>query len=166
MQTAADKPQTVVVTARCPFAWIDGMSRLNRTAHIERALACLVVIIGAYGQVHDSMVPPASPWSNSHLGFGAVLFASVAIRQLAWIRIRRKSDPPDLFAATRRTARLIYILLYSLAGLRELTNIACYRWHGGAVGAEAPAMESFQIYLGYGAAALVALRFGNGSLRR
>jgi len=167
-----------VANTRRPSALLYGVYRPNKRVCIERTLACLVVMIGAYGQIHDSFAPPASPWSDLHLGFGAALFCLVAVHKRAWIATCRESGELYQYAATCHSKRLIYILLYTLAGLRELSNIAAYLCHGGvyelggiAIGhgsfsplLHPPPIESFQIYLCYGAAAIFAIRASNGAL--
>jgi cytochrome b561 len=168
-----------VANALRPFAIFNGACLLRHAQRGHLGMACLVVVVGAYGQIHDALLPPASPWSDLHLGFGALLLCTIALRLRAAMRHFAVTPAADLRSSTRQLARPVYFLLYALAGLRELADISVYLGHGGTfdlgwivvgnhgVGSPPmlPTMESFQVYVGYGLVAIVAIRIEAGSFR-
>jgi len=165
--------ETLMFTAKTcrPPGFCDATPLLDGASAFARYMAYSVVIVGAYGQLHDSLIPPSSPWSNLHVAFGLLLLCSTTVGVYTNI-IRHAPDPARDIRETRQLTRLVYLMLYSLAGLRECANIAVYLWQGGTfdlgwlvVGVRAAGaqprlsnMESFQIYVMYGVVAIFMIR--------
>lgn len=161
-----------------PPAFLETKSLHDRASAIQRHMAYSVVIVGAYGQLRDSLVPAISPWSNLHVVFGILLLCSTTMGVYTNIGGRAPDLARDILA-TRQLARLVYLTLYSLAGLRELANISVYLWQGGtfdlgwvvvgnrSAGAQPNLsnMDSFQIYVIYGIIAIFMIRAETVALR-
>jgi cytochrome b561 len=160
----------IAKTRRIPL-FFEATHLRDRAPALQRCMVYSVVMAGAFGQVHDSLMPPASPWSNLHLEFGALLLCSTIMRVFTR-RAHRTPDSACDLLATRQLARLVYLLLYSLAGLRELAGISIYLWQGGTfdlgwvmignphVGLQPKLsnLDSFQIYVVYGVIAIFTIR--------
>jgi len=152
-------------------AFLEAASLQDRASAVQRHMAYSVVIVGAYGQLHDSLIPQLSPWSNLHVVFGLFLLCSTTMGAYTSVGRLAPGSARDILT-TRQLARLVYLMLYSLAGLRELANISAYLWHGGTfdlgwvvvgnrgAGAQPSLsnMDSFQIYVIYGVVAVFIIR--------
>lgn len=159
------------VKANRPPTFLQATSLRDRASAVQRHMAYSVVVVGAYGQLRDSLIPQISPWSNLHVVFGVLLLWSTTMGVYTSVGRRAPNSTRDILA-TRQLARLVYLMLYSLAGLRELANISVYLWQGGifdlgwvvvgnrGAGAQPNLsnMDSFQIYVIYGVVAIIMIR--------
>lgn len=91
---------------------------------------------------------------DAHLLFGALLWLSV-IAQF-WSLPRPFSD--HVAAHVRHISRRVFVLLYGLAGVRELCVLLQQGAGGVAAGTMADAMSTLQCYVAYGMLALVTIR--------
>lgn len=156
---------------------LNGTCIQYRAPRIQRGMAVLTILVGTYGQIHDALVSQATRSSDLHIGFGAILICSVALCIRSRITSPAGRAVDDIYTA-RQLSRLVYVLLYTLAGLREIANIGVYLGLGGtfdlgwiAIGhsnmgapPELPTMDTFQIYVLYGTIAIILIRVKSGAL--
>lgn len=158
---------------RRSLAFINKVPVVSPSAHIHRGLAGTTVLVGIAGQVvvsvsHSTRHSPVI----LHMLFGVMLFSAIVARFLWELHRTRLSPAIDIRALHRELNRQVYILMYGLAGVKELVVIAVYIWRGGAfaVGgmdmgrhirndaATLPPFDDFQIYVIYGVAAIYLIR--------
>jgi hypothetical protein len=140
------------------FAFIDIAVRGKAASGAQRLLAIVVFVVGVFGQLHDSWANPTqSSGFNVHALFGFLLCGSIVVRffgRLAGFASPAPLSPQEVGALTRRLTRLVYLLLYSLLGAKEIVGIVKSLRQGGAI----MHLEDFQIYLAYGLLALIIIR--------
>jgi hypothetical protein len=120
----------------------------------QRALAVALVLVGMTDQLEDAcMGSHGAVQTTSHLVFGVLLYAAVLARFYA--EIARAGTVP--YVVARHLSRQVYVLLYLLFGVKEVTGMAVVMWTDGA--AAFPAVEGFQIYLALGLSALICIHF-------
>lgn len=120
----------------------------------QRALAAALVLVGMIDQLEDACMRSAGAVQmTSHLVFGVLLYAAVLARFYA--EITRAGTVPCVVA--RHLSRQVYVLLYVLFGVKEVTGIAVVMWTDGA--AAYPGVEGFQVYFALGLSALICIHF-------
>jgi hypothetical protein len=103
-------------------------------------------------------------WADMYTLFGALLLLAV-ITQFAW-RTGHAAfvDASDIAVYARRLSRQIYLLLYTLAAVKEIQflwtsyDAGTSAGSGVSVGSLADFMKGLQAYLACGIVALVAIR--------
>jgi cytochrome b561 len=121
--------------------------------------------VGVMGVLDDSWLRQAlTSWANIHTLFGALLLLSV-LAQFAWhVGHAAFVNTAEIAVHARSLSRQIYLLLYTLAAVKEIQ----FLWtsygsgtsvdSGASVGALADFMKSFQAYVACGILALLAVR--------
>jgi len=91
------------------------------------------VVVGVTCQFCDALVQSSrNTISKLYVLFGLALFSALFSRFLWELRRAHLSPAIDIHALNRRLKRRVYLLLYGLAGVKELVNIGVYFWRGGA----------------------------------
>ncbi len=119
------------------------------------ALVLPAAAAGLFGVLQDSRkVAHSFAGSDTHLLFGALLWLSV-IAQF-WSLSRKSAEPVE--AHVRNISRRVFVLLYGLAGVRELCVLLPQGVGGVAAGTMVQAMSTLQCYVAFGIVALVTIR--------
>ena len=123
----------------------------------------LVFLIGLGGLLSDSLKLQQPRFLNAHLLFGVVLLAVITRRLLKASHSLRDPCGDQFYLHTRRLARQVYILLYTMAGLRLCLYVvegAEARNAGRVFGyfAIRSSLDDFHVYLGYGLDAACLIR--------
>lgn len=117
-----------------------------------------VLLIGLLSVLQDSRQTPhaASAWTALHVSFGVLLCASIIVQFIWRITHVGFRSVADIAAFARLLTRRVFILLYGLAGVKEI------QWVLGSLGPtrqlRAETMRDLQCYLLYGLLALVLIR--------
>jgi cytochrome b561 len=141
--------------------------------NIHRGLAAITALVGVTCQLCDSLVQPTrNTIFKLHVLFGLALFSAILARFLWELHRTDLSTSIDIYAFNRQLKRQVYLLLYGLAGVKELANIGVYIWRGGAfilgdvhIGRHiendailSPLFDDFKIYAVYGVASIFLIR--------
>jgi len=139
----------------------------------HRSLAGITALVGAGCQLHDSFVyPKRNNIFELHVLFGLALVSAIIARFLWEVRRSHLSLAVDIHVFNRQLHRQVYLLLYALAGVKELANIGVYWWRGGEfvmggvhigrhMGNDAivlPPFDDFEIYAVYAVASIFLIR--------
>ena len=116
--------------------------------HSSAALAALAA--GVAGLITDSgLDPDQAARVGLHALFGILLSFSVIARFYWGMKDSPLMPPNAIYALTRQLSRSVYLLLYSLLGLKLLLDAT----HGGTFASA----QEFQVYLAYGVFARVII---------
>jgi hypothetical protein len=128
-----------------------------------------VIGLGVAAIVRDT--EHQATWVHIPTLFGTFLCVSV-IAQFAWLARHRIAGAADIAACVSRLSRQVYLILYALAGAKELQLLCApgeSHFNGPAL---ADSMQALQPYLASGLLALIAIRAmaamcrpGNDALR-
>lgn len=133
--------------------------RLSAAIIFHGCVTLAVASVGVAGVLHDASRPAAATW-NIHALFGALLLLSVGAKYAWQVRHAGLENTLAVTAFARGLSRQLYILLYALAGIKELLY---FLPSGSAHALNAPAaafadsMKEFQSYAAYGFLALAAI---------
>jgi cytochrome b561 len=144
-----------------------GLKLSDRTAALlfNCSVALPALSAGVLGVLRDASQPAvATGWVNIHTLFGVFLCFSI-IAQFTWqVRHAKLSSTPAIAAYSRHLSREVYLLIYLLAGIKEIQYFVASLPSGSALAKAAPGaamadiMKDFQCYLAYGCFALVTVR--------
>ncbi len=155
------------------MAFINKVRFESPSVNLHRGLAAITVLAGVACQLFDSLVHPiGNTTSKLHVLFGLALFSAIIARFVWELRRTHLSPAIDISAFNRKLKRQVYLLLYGLAGMKELVSIGVYIWSGGAfvvggihigrhTGNDAivlPPLDVFKIYAVYGVASFFLIR--------
>jgi len=120
---------------------------------LQWLVALAVLSVGVAGLLHDSELQAATTWVNVRTLFGALLLLSV-VAKFAWqIGHAALQSRAAITAFARGLSRQLYVLLYLLAGIKELQFFLLSK--PGVTLAES--MRALQSYLAYGLLALAVI---------
>jgi cytochrome b561 len=126
----------------------------GRSVAFHRSLGLLVASVGVLGLLLDSSRKHTyASWINIHALFGSLLWFWVVIRFHERSRRSLHDSPTDIRAFSRRLSRTVYLLLYFLMCVKQITGIATFTPDRTMIGSA----EEFQVYLAYGVLALVTI---------
>jgi cytochrome b561 len=159
----------IVVNLRQSLAFISQVRFESPSVNVHRGLAAITVLVGVVSQLCDSLVDSTgNTISKLHVLFGLALFSAILARFLWELRRKYPSPAIDIHTFNRQLKRQVYLLLYGLAGMKELVNISVYIWRGGAfvaggvhIGNDAIVLapfDDFKIYAAYGVASVFLIR--------
>jgi len=124
------------------------------------AIALAVLPAGLFGVLHDSWRQAPARAGAIHALFGVLLLLSV-IAKFAWqLRYAAFSNPSAVTAFARHLSRQLFLLLYILAGSKEIQYfLASARIERASSTPDAlsDTMKVLQFYLGIGLLALAAI---------
>ena len=124
------------------------------------AIALAVLPAGLFGVLHDSWRQAPARAGAIHALFGVLLLLSV-IAKFAWqLRYAAFSNPSAVTAFARHLSRQLFLLLYILAGSKEIQYFlasARSTRASSAIDALSDTMKVLQFYLGIGVLALAAI---------
>jgi len=134
-------------------------SRLGRYAASFHAwFALTAALIGVLGVLDDSSGAHTSSWHAYQTLFGAVLLLSVIARFSWQLRHAGLRSAAAISAFARTLSRETYLILYVLAGAKEIQFfLRVYLSAGNSQTTMADAMKSLQAYVAYGFIALAAI---------
>jgi cytochrome b561 len=139
----------------------------------DAGMALLVVLVGTMGLITHSWVRQVvESWINIHLLFGLLLCGWVIVRYRWRVNNSPCMLPSDVRGFARQQSRIVYLVLYSVIGVRLCFGVVSYMWHGGAAdlslfdervfnGPDSKAFnpkDDFQLFLGSGILALAVVR--------
>jgi cytochrome b561 len=114
----------------------------------------LLILAGLLSLIHDTWMKPGPAAAlNTHILFGALLWAWVVVRFYRRMRRIPRMQPSDIREFSRHLSRLVYLLLYLLMFFSITLRFLRYLLHRSAVGSA----EDFQSYLAFGILALVII---------
>lgn len=163
----------IAANLRRSLAFIDKVRFGLPSVNVHRGLAAMTVLAGVAGQLCDSLIDSTgSTTFELHVLFGLALCSTILARFLWELRRTDLSPTVDVRAFNRQLKRQVYLLLYGLAGVKEIVNISVYIWRGGAfgvggvhigrhIGNDAMVLapfDDFKIYAVYGVASIFLLR--------
>jgi cytochrome b561 len=137
------------------------------------SMALLVVLVGVLGLVRDSWPRQIlGPWIDIHALFGLLLWGLLIAEFYRRMKCSPVVLPADIREFSRRLARMVYLLLYVIIGVRQILGLVNYTWHDGAFdfdlfgeyfrrgpdGQGFDAGEDFQAFVAYGLVAIVIIR--------
>jgi cytochrome b561 len=123
----------IVVNLRQSLAFFSQVRFESPSVNVHRGLAAITVLVGVAGQLCDSLVDSTgNTISKLHVLFGLGLFSAILARFLWELRRTYLSPAIDIRVFNRQLKRQVYLLLYGLAGVKELVNISVYIWCVGA----------------------------------
>jgi len=134
------------------------LSNRGATFAFHCAVALAVLAVGLLGVLSDSWRQPPTRGAGMHSVFGALLLLSV-IANFTWqIGHAGFTNAAAIAAFARRLSRQVYLLLYILAGSKEIQYFLVTTRAAGAPDALADTMRVLQFYLGIGVLALAAIQ--------
>jgi cytochrome b561 len=97
-------------------------------------IAAIAVVIGVLGLLGASEPRQMlESWINIHALFGLLLCGLMLVRCRWSVKHSPPMSPTDIRQLSRRLSRTVFLLLYSVIGVRELIAILNGVWHGGAI---------------------------------
>ena len=141
----------------------------RRRAALRWSMMILVVAAGVLGLYGDSEPGRLlAQWFNVQALFGLLLWALVLGRFYGRVNYGPPLPAADIGRLSRHLSRMVYLLLYSILGLRQLIALGIFIAHGGTFdfglfhltpdrGIFEPT-EEFRVFLVYGLLALVIIR--------
>jgi cytochrome b561 len=139
----------------------------------DAGMALLVVVVGTAGLVAHSWVRQiVESWINIHVLFGLLLCGWVIVRHQLRVKWSHRMLPSDVRELARQHSRIVYLVLYSVLGLKLIVSIVTSISHGDSVsfslfdgrilnGPDSKVFDprdDFQLFLASGVLALVVVR--------
>ncbi len=138
------------------------MAKTDPAFHWTLTLPAAAGLLGILDDSWGRHAPNAG--AAIHALFAAALCLSVTVPFAQYMRHCPSRNSADIEICARRLSRRVYLVLYVLAGAREMHALwACGAASGSAV---AESMRGFQCYLMYGCCALIAIRAMAALFRR
>jgi hypothetical protein len=100
---------------------------------LDGCLAVLVVTIGVVGLGASRSRRVLESWIDIHALFGVLLGGLVLVRYRWYLSRTTRMEPAQARELSGHLSRVVYLSLYLVIGVKEVTGILDSLWHGGPV---------------------------------
>lgn len=118
-----------------PYALRSACTRESMRLALYAFAAMLVVVVGVLGILRASSARHlVESWINIHVLFGLLLCGFLLARYRWPFTHEPWLLPSDSRELSRHLSRIVYLLLYTIVGVRQSIGLVASLWHGGTIG--------------------------------